>query len=205
MASVTIDPSTLCIKLVCGAGESDVSFDVPAIYKAWKDWFVTSDNSKYLPAFDSAGGDPVGASNLDNVYFLQTQNGWLICPQTVEPEVIIRLSGNMFPAVVGAPLFGYDFVVAAGHTHIETVVSTSARQIETGVSGLTAGESADLASIDTVAATLTAVQSLVDELHRIHGLKSGEPMTVTPTSRAAGGISQTITGDGTTTTTVTRA
>jgi hypothetical protein len=170
MASITIDPATLCIRLVCGAGEADVSFDVPAIYKAWKDWFVTSDNSKYLPAFDSAGGDPVGASNLDNVYFLQTQNGWLICPQTVEPEVIIRLSGNLFPDVVGAPLFGYDYVVAAGHTHIETVVSTSARQIETGVSGLTTGESADLAAIAAkVAAIQLAAGLVLSDIKAVNG------------------------------------
>jgi hypothetical protein len=50
-----------------------------------------------------------------------------------------------------------------------------------------------------------AMTTQVDELHRIHGLKSGEPMTVTTTTRVAGTISQTISGDGTTTTTVTRA
>lgn len=149
MASITIDAANLCVRLVCGAGESDVSFTVAAIYKAWKDWFVLSDNSKYLPAFDSAGGDPVGASSLDNVYFLRTDNGWLICPQTTEPEVIVRLDGNLFPYTPGDPLFGYDYVVTNGHTHIETTVSTSARLIETGVSGLTVSESNDLSSAAT--------------------------------------------------------
>jgi hypothetical protein len=42
------------------------------------------------------------------------------------------------------------------------------------------------------------------EMHLIHGLKSGSAMTVTPTSRTAGAVSQTISGDGTTTTTVSR-
>jgi hypothetical protein len=54
-------------------------------------------------------------------------------------------------------------------------------------------------------ATLSTVATKTDELHRIHGLKSGEPMTVTPTTRAAGSISQVISGDGSTTTTVTRS
>lgn len=45
----------------------------------------------------------------------------------------------------------------------------------------------------------------VTDLWQIHGLDSGNPMTVTPTSRAVGTISQTISGDGTTTSTVTRA
>ena len=44
----------------------------------------------------------------------------------------------------------------------------------------------------------------VDELHKLQGLDAANPMTVTPTSRTAGTISQTISGDGTTTTTVTR-
>jgi hypothetical protein len=44
----------------------------------------------------------------------------------------------------------------------------------------------------------------IDEMYLIHGLKDGEVLTVTPTSRTAGSIAQTIGGDGTTTTTVSR-
>lgn len=44
----------------------------------------------------------------------------------------------------------------------------------------------------------------IGEIHLINGLKSGSALTVTPSSRVAGAISQSITGDGTTTTTVTR-
>jgi hypothetical protein len=44
----------------------------------------------------------------------------------------------------------------------------------------------------------------LQEIHAIHGLKTGDTLTVTPTSRTAGAISQTIGGDGTTTTTVSR-
>ena len=48
------------------------------------------------------------------------------------------------------------------------------------------------------------VSVLVDELHQLEGLKSGSPMTVTPTSRTVGAINLDITGDGETTTTVER-
>lgn len=51
-----------------------------------------------------------------------------------------------------------------------------------------------------LATELTAIT----ELHLIHGLKSGSTLTVTPTSRSAGAVSQTIGGDGTTSTTVSR-
>lgn len=48
------------------------------------------------------------------------------------------------------------------------------------------------------------IQTLVDELHKIQGLDAANPMTVTPSSRVSGDISLTLTGDGETTTTVTR-
>ena len=51
--------------------------------------------------------------------------------------------------------------------------------------------------------TAFAVPEL-QEIHLIHGLKSGSALTVTPSSRAAGAISQNITGDGVASTTVTR-
>jgi len=50
----------------------------------------------------------------------------------------------------------------------------------------------------------TAQETKLDELHKISGLDSNNPMTVTPASRSAGTVSQVISGDGETTTTVTR-
>jgi hypothetical protein len=44
----------------------------------------------------------------------------------------------------------------------------------------------------------------INEMYLIHGLKDGEVLTVTPTSRTAGAIAQTIGGDGINTTTVSR-
>ena len=58
-------------------------------------------------------------------------------------------------------------------------------------------------AFDAGVLTAFAVPEL-QEIHLIHGLKSGSALTVTPTSRAAGAVSQTIGGDGTTNTTVTR-
>ena len=51
---------------------------------------------------------------------------------------------------------------------------------------------------------LAQIQTLVDELHKIEGLSAGNPMTVTQTTRTAGGISLDISGDGETITTVER-
>jgi hypothetical protein len=73
--------------------------------------------------------------------------------------------------------------------------SANVHQFQTGV--ITAS------AFDASVLTAFAVPEL-QEIHAIHGLKSGSALTVTPSSRAAGAISQSITGDGTTTTTVTR-
>jgi predicted component of type VI protein secretion system len=53
-------------------------------------------------------------------------------------------------------------------------------------------------------AIMAKIQTLVDELHKIQGLDQANPMTVTPDSRIVGDIELEITGDGETSTTVTR-
>jgi len=53
-------------------------------------------------------------------------------------------------------------------------------------------------------ALVDQINTLITELHRLHGLEIASPLSVTPTLRTAGTISQTISGDGTSNTTVTR-
>lgn len=48
-------------------------------------------------------------------------------------------------------------------------------------------------------------QAKLDELWKLQGLDISNPMTVTPTNRDAGSVGQVISGDGETTTTVTRS
>jgi hypothetical protein len=142
MASINIDPSGLCIDLVCGIGETNITFTVEEIYEAWKDWMLLSDNAKYPQAMSSAGGDPLGGGEqLGAAVFLYTGNGWRICPDTTELEVRIKIVGNLFSNPAGDSIFAYGKVVASGHTHIEMRTSSLPVAIETGVSGLTTSES----------------------------------------------------------------
>ena len=66
------------------------------------------------------------------------------------------------------------------------------------------GTMTDSSTGTTVASSGLVEASQLTELWQLQGLDSANAMTVTPTSRAAGSISQTISGDGVTTTTVTR-
>jgi hypothetical protein len=151
MASIVVDPSSLCILLVCGAGEDDVTFTAQEIYSRWSDWLLLSDNLKYLPAFDSSGGASAGTGTTDIVYTFLAANGWMICPQTTELAVRVVITGDIYPDVDGSPMFDYDEVAAGGHTHIEQRVTTSARVVTTGGSIPTAAQNA--------AAVLAAAQA----------------------------------------------
>lgn len=169
------------------------TLDAQEVYSRWKDWVTLSDNAKFEPAFsNSVGGNALGGGvNLGQYFFIQ--NGWQIRPQ--ESAHTLTVTGNLFPipdtASVYAPTLG-DFNV-----QIIQSQSSLTQQLETGTSGLTPDESTQLAAINIV-------QTLVDELHKIQGLSVGNPMTVTPTSRTAGTVAQTISGDGENTSTVTR-
>jgi len=57
------------------------------------------------------------------------------------------------------------------------------------------------ANLDT---QLSTISTKTSEVHAIHGLDIANALTVTPTSRTSGAITQAITGDGTTNTVVTR-
>ncbi len=52
--------------------------------------------------------------------------------------------------------------------------------------------------------TVNTISTKMDEVHKIHGLDASNPMTVTSNSRTTGSITQSISGDGATTSTVTR-
>ena len=102
---------------------------------------------------------------------------------SADGEIVV--AGNLFPRDSTTTLFeqtsGYDAFLRLEVSTRAVVVTVS-----TG-SGLSTDQATQL-----------------DELHKLQGLDASNPMTVTPTSREAGSISQTISGDGSTTSTVTR-
>ena len=182
MADATFDGANLYITLPSIGG-----FDVQTeIYSAWKEWIAIGDNAKYPPAFDTTGGDDVGGGQkIAPYFFCRNDLGWRIKMPSNDGEIVV--SGNLFPRDSSIALFeqtsGFD-------AFLRLEVSTRAVVVETGVSGLTAEESTQLSLVDTI-------QTLVDELHKINGLNLSSPMTVTPTGRVSGSVSQTfnVSGD----------
>jgi len=86
------------------------SFEVAEMYSRWKDWVLTSDNSKFLQAFRFVGGDPtVGGKSLGITYFLT--NNWVIQPFSQNHR--LQVVGNLFADSGDSP-----FIAASGSFNV---------------------------------------------------------------------------------------
>lgn len=145
------------------------------IYAAWVDWAAQSDNIKHLPAFRSVGGDDLGGGLLIPAYYFLT-NGWRVRP--MEASQTLTVEGNLFVDGGGDPVVP---TLGAFQVLTKLVVPVQAQGINTG----------------SVVAGLTPAQELLlTRLALINGLVDGIPAVVTPTTRSAGVVNQTITEDG---------
>lgn len=86
------------------------SFDVKAnLYSAWKEWVAQGANAKFLPAFETTGGDAIGTGQeIAPYFFLRNDLGWRL--QMPNASGDITLSGNLFARDPNTTLF----VAAAG-------------------------------------------------------------------------------------------
>lgn len=66
---------------------------VTEIYSRWVDWVASGDNSKYLPAFRSLGGDDLGGGIFIPPYYFLI-NDWRIRP--MESSHTLTVTGNLF-------------------------------------------------------------------------------------------------------------
>jgi hypothetical protein len=115
-------------------------------------------------------------------------------------------------------LTGVAYIPSAGSVALGVPVDATtgtatltAQNVRDAIGLATANLDTQLAAIPTAAGNASAVRTelapelaQVTEIHAIHGLDIANALTVTPTLRSAGAITQAITGDGTTSTIVTR-
>jgi hypothetical protein len=181
MTKVTFNGTTKRIVINNGVTSLDVELD---IYSAWKAWVLIGDNSKYLQAMSTVGGDPLpGGLAVGNYYFLE--NGWKLVPPNDGGSSDIQFNGNLFSAD-GSDVFD---VSGFGGTFraIRQVVSSLSEIISTGGSALTPTES-----------------TMLLELYRVLGLDPTKPLLVKSTGKYADTIVQTFTENPDGSVTVTR-
>jgi hypothetical protein len=184
--AVTFDGVNLLITLETGDTEVDAQVD---LYSDWKEWVLLSDNAKYPQAFDVTGGDPTSATqSIAPYFFIRNDLGWRIKPP--EEDIVISITGNLYARDSNLPyLIG---TTGSFNTSIRLVVSPQAVVVTVASgSGLS-----------------TAQDDRLRELWQLQGLDSANPMNVTPANRRVpvngSLIDLELTGDGETTTTVTR-
>lgn len=200
---IVIDPTTKRIIL------DSASVSATEIYSRVTDWQALSDNLKYGLIVRQVGSDDLGGGlSIPPYYFLQ--GSWRIRPMEVNHTLII--TGNLFVEGGGVPVVPTlgDFNVSAQYT-----VPVQAQGIS--VSGSTGPSAASIASAVRQELTpeldhLTSLQNgltssqatMLLELYKIMGLDPTAPLVVTQSSRTAGSIIQSITGDNTSSNTITR-
>jgi hypothetical protein len=115
------------------------------------------------------------------------------------------LTGSAYIPSAGSVAFGVPVDNTTG------TATLTAADVRAAIGLATANLDTQLAAIPTAAGNASAVRTEltpelteITEVHAIHGLDLANALTVTPTSRTSGAITQAITGDGTTNTVVTR-
>ena len=143
--AITIDPATNRIIL------DSASVTAQAIYVAWVDWVALSDNSKYLPAFSSVGGDALGGGLFIPPYYFLL-NGWRVRP--MESSHNLTITGNLFVDGGGVPVVS---TLGTFQVNVNYPVPVQAQGIST--SGGTGPTAADIAAAILAAAQITPIHA----------------------------------------------
>lgn len=153
MSKVTFDGSSKIITVDSGVTTLNVQTD---LYSDWKEWVVLSDNSKYLPAFRSVGGD-----ELQTDYFLAPTffllNGWRIRP--AEENRVLSVIGNIY--VDGSSDSPFISTIGNYRVMINSTTSNVVNTIAVG-SGVTSQDKTDI--IDGVLAGVDDATTIANEV-----------------------------------------
>lgn len=113
----TFDGTNKIISISSPPVSGAIGVDVRDLYSRWIDWTYISDNSKYLQAFRSVGGDPLpGSKQLGLTYFLM--NNWKIRPY--EGNHVFTLNGNLYSEDGSSP-----YVATIGSYNVTIINSVS--------------------------------------------------------------------------------
>ncbi len=186
-----IDGPTKTITLTIGT----ISVSVRDLWSRWVDWFLTSDNSKYLPAFKSVGGDDINATEGTRIpIYSFLENGWKIKPQeanhtlsVTDGILLVNGGGDPFKDTNGTynvrinyqqPVQAISFSSGGGSTNMwEQVIEGghTAKQVMQMVACVLAGKST---IVDNGNNTATVVfRDLDDSQDRVTALMNGSERT----------------------------
>lgn len=118
------------------------SLDVVELYSRWKDWALTGDNSKYLPAFSPVGGDAIDVTAGTSVpLYAFLVNGWRIRPQEATHVL------NVFGGVLLVDGGGDPFVNTLGTFNVRISYSQPVQAITVATGGGSGGTDPQVLSL----------------------------------------------------------
>lgn len=171
------------------------------VWSKWVDWFLTGDNSKFLPAFEQVGGNDIDISQGTKIpIYAFLVNGWKLKPQEANHTLTIN-DGILLVNGGGDPFLNTNGAYTVRINYQQPVQAIS---FSTGGVGSTLTKEEIREEMDTNSLKLAELQVKIDELHKIGGLDPLNPATTTTVDIIAGDINIDITGDGETSTTFTR-
>lgn len=179
--ALSFDGSTKRITLSAGT----VTLAVRELWSRACDWLAEGDNSKWGEPCTQVGGD---ITEIPIYVFLVA--GWKIVPQSADHTLTVN-DGVLYSADASDP-----FVDPAGSYKIRINRQTPGIAIGYSSSGSTGPTAADIAA--QVRIELANELAQLTKVSKIHGV--GVPLVVTPTTRTAGDLSQSISTVGDTTT-----
>ena len=134
--SFSFDGNTKVISVV---SQSTVS--VRELWSRYLDWYFSSDNSKYLPAFRTVGGDSIDSSEGTSIpIYSYLTNGWRIKP--MESNHTLKVNDGVLLVDGG----GDPFINTVGSYVVRIVLSQPVQAITVatgGTAGSTPEEVAD--------------------------------------------------------------
>lgn len=147
--------------------EGEISIDIQTdVYSGWKEWSLQRENTKYLRAISTLGGDPITAETfVGDTYFLE--NGWRIQPWNSYNGYILDVIGNIYTREPGQN--------PVNPTSNVSVLLTRSNITETSIVGG------------------TTTTNRLEEIWKILGLDSTNPQVISDTSITVGGITLSIT------------
>lgn len=170
MASLTFDRISKLI--IVDSPASAISCQ--EIYDEAVDYQDEPINMDLDPLVSATGKDDLGGGEATGITLVMI-NGWrLQFEDRPGPDTIsCVVSGGNFIAINAS---ANNPIAPSTNTQVQIRQSVAPTIVETDTSGLTATEASQLG-----------------DLHLIHGLQSGSAMVVSPSSRTAGSVTQTIT------------
>lgn len=136
--AIIFDGSSKIITLTSGT----ITLGVRDLWSRWVDWFLTNDNSKFLPAMANLGGEDIDLSAGTKIpIYLFLLNGWKIRPQPANHTLLVN-DGILLVSGGGDP-----FIDPAGSYVIRINYQQPVQAIgfSTG-SGITAQDKLDIAA-----------------------------------------------------------